>query len=278
MHDASQSFRIVHNISSGSTMGNFHAHDYFEICYLLSDGVRVLVEDKVFSVGKGDLFVFNTADLHKIVVPLDVSYDRYVLLFKPDYLSGFSTPRTDLFECFHKRTPDFSYQIRLLPQQSEKLITLFEKAKFYYDYPCRGGDVYLKIVLAEILLFINELYSQNPGNRLTGNELEYHKVKPVLEYIYQHISEDLSLDRLAKKFFFSKYHLSVLFKKATGFTVNEYIISRRIMKAKELLMAAYPVALVGEMVGFNNNSHFIRTFKKMVGISPKKYVKNQLSV
>lgn len=278
MADVNKPFRIVHNITCGSTMGNYHSHDYFEICYLLSDGARVLVEDKVFSAAKGDLFVFNTTDLHKIVVPLDVNYDRYVLLFKPDYLIGFSTPRTDLFECFHKRTPDFIHQLRLLPQQSRKLITLIEKAKFYYDYPCRGGDVYLKIVLTEILLFVNELYSQNLGNEPIGNELEYNKIKPVLEYIYHHISEDLSLNRLAKKFFFSKYYLSVLFKKATGFTVNEYIISRRIMKAKELLMDAYPVALTGEMVGFNNNSHFIRTFKKMVGISPKKYVKNQLSV
>jgi YesN/AraC family two-component response regulator len=98
-------------------------------------------------------------------------------------------------------------------------------------------------------------------------------VQLILEYINQHLNECLSLDKLSGVFYLNKYYLSHIFKNSTGFSVNEYIINRRILKSRELLKQNNSVSKVSEMVGFNNYCHFIRTFKKLVGMSPKQYAK-----
>jgi len=119
----------------------------------------------------------------------------------------------------------------------------------------------------------NSYYRNSDLGKTEKADRDYKRIKPVIQYIHGNLESNLSLDELAGIFYLSKYHLGYLFKKATGFTINEYIISRRISKARELLKNNLPVSQVCEMVGFRNLSHFIRTFKKMVGMSPKKYAK-----
>ena len=61
------------------------------------------------------------------------------------------------------------------------------------------------------------------------------------------------------------------FKKATGTTVGEYILSRRLKLAKVLIKEGHRISDVAERSGFNNPCHFIRTFKKETGITPLQY-------
>ena len=56
-------------------------------------------------------------------------------------------------------------------------------------------------------------------------------------------------------------------------TPNEYIIMTRVMKARSYLTEGIPVLKICELVGYSDESHFIRTFKKIMGITPKQYSK-----
>lgn len=135
-----------------------------------------------------------------------------------------------------------------------------------------GKDIYRKIILAEILLHINLLYRSSAALPCR-HEANYIKVKPILQYIRHNLQSDLSLAHLTSTFYMSKSYMGSIFKKATGFSVNEYIINCRIIKAKELLRKGMQVSKVAEMVGFRTDTHFIRTFSHMVGIPPKQYAK-----
>lgn len=267
-------FNAAHYVHKSWMMPYFHFHDAYEIYLSMSDGIQYFIEDGVYPANKGDLFVFNSRDIHKTVVPPDVVYDRYILTFMPEYVETMSTERTDLLECFLDRPPDFSYRLHLAGEQLCDFLGLFEKA---IHYCCQdglyGSDIYKKLILTEILIKINEFYRRSETGDDIKPDRDYKRVKEVIHYIHKNLGSDLSLEVLAGKFFLSKYHLGYLFKKVTGFTVNEYIISRRIMKARELLKNNLPVSQVGEMAGFNNISHFIRTFKKLIGMSPKQYAK-----
>lgn len=255
-------------------MQDYHFHDAFEIYLSLSEGVQYFIHNSVYQIEKGDLFVFNNMDLHKTVVPDNICYERYVATFMPTYIESLSSEKDDLLECFLNRSENFCYRVHLSEEQCNSLITLFDKAIYYcintHEY---GAEIYKKILLVEILLLVNNYYRNNSSKRIGKPNNEYKRIKPVIQYIRQNLSSDLSLNKLAAQFYISKYHLGYLFKKATSFTVNEYIISQRIMKARELLKNNIPVYMVGEMVGYSNDSHFIRTFKKLVGTSPKKYAK-----
>ena len=72
---------------------------------------------------------------------------------------------------------------------------------------------------------------------------------------------------------YKRQQLIRLFKEEIGMTPNEYIILSRIMRSREYLARGYSVIKVCEMVGYADESHFIRTFKKIMGITPKQYGK-----
>lgn len=100
------------------------------------------------------------------------------------------------------------------------------------------------------------------------------EVGAVKSYIYQHYSEDLSLETLADKVYLSSGYLSFIFKKETGMNLNRFIRVVRMEKAKELLCATnMKVAQVSEQVGIPNVSYFCRSFREYYGSSPESYRK-----
>ena len=64
-----------------------------------------------------------------------------------------------------------------------------------------------------------------------------------------------------------------IFKAATGFSVMEYIIYSRVLRARQLLQDGVSVQQAGELSGFSDNSHFIRTFGQLTGVTPGRYAK-----
>ena len=77
------------------------------------------------------------------------------------------------------------------------------------------------------------------------------------------------LESLEKQFFIPKRDISGLFYSVTGTSLGEYVTKCRLSRATDALGQGMKVEAVCEMVGFQNLSHFSRTFKKNVGISPK---------
>ena len=82
---------------------------------------------------------------------------------------------------------------------------------------------------------------------------------------------EISIEDLANNFYLSSSYICRIFKSATGTTINKYITARRISIAKSLLSDGESVNVVCEKCGFNDYSNFLKTFKRTVGISPKKY-------
>ena len=266
-------FSTYHDIDDSYEMNSMHFHDVFEIYLARTNGLKYFVGNIIYPVEKNDLFVFNHLDIHRISVPANTHYDRYVAIFSKNYIEDMSTDTTDLLACFLKRSPQFCHRIHLSDEQAQYLITMFEKSE-KNDNPVKyGDDVRRKINLTEILIYINTLYESGHMSAPPVDETEYKRIRLILDFIDRNLDQKLTLECLSKKFYVSKYHLCKIFKGATGFTVNQYIIYRRILKSTELLRQGLSVSKVTEMCGFQNDCHFITTFKKHVGTSPKQYAK-----
>lgn len=265
---------IKHNISTTWTMSNFHFHDLYEIYFCLSDGIKCFVNDRLYDVNKNDLFLFNSEDFHKLVVPQGHQYERYVLLFSPHYIDLLSTESTDLLKCFKNTSSSSYHKIHFTDEEADTFKSLLDRTEFYCRSNEYGSDVYKRLILAEILIFINEFYANSAAVPKVQQDYTYNKVKPIISFIDENIKENITLDYLTSKFYISKYYLERIFKQATGCSVNEYIINKRILNSKKLLKDNMPISQVAELIGFNSDSHFIRTFKKLVGITPKQYAKS----
>ncbi|WP_019636916.1 response regulator transcription factor [Paenibacillus fonticola] len=97
-------------------------------------------------------------------------------------------------------------------------------------------------------------------------------ISRICQFIEEHISEDLSLVRLAEVHYFNPSYLSRFFKQECGINLSEYIDKCRIRKAKELLIGGdLKVREVAASVGYEASHSFTRFFKKMTGLTPQEY-------
>ena len=89
-----------------------------------------------------------------------------------------------------------------------------------------------------------------------------------VKYLNEHIDRDVSLDKLAKKFYVSKYYLCRAFKKHNGISVHGYINQKRVMYAKQLIESGETASAAAYRVGFGDYSAFYRAYVKIVGRAP----------
>lgn len=110
-------------------------------------------------------------------------------------------------------------------------------------------------------------------NRAVGMQFSTNRqVNDILLYLNEHLSESLTLNEIAEKFYISSYHLSHLFKKYMGMTCIECVHWMRIEKAKELLKNTnMSIKEISEKTGYSNLNNFYMHFKKLTGVTPKVY-------
>ena len=106
----------------------------------------------------------------------------------------------------------------------------------------------------------------------TAGKLPQYKLQQIIDYIDAYLDRDLSVRELGTVVQMSPHYFSRLFKETTGTTPRQYIIRYRIERAKSLLQyGTLSIAEVAKEVGFVDQSHFHRHFKRLVGITPKSY-------
>ena len=93
----------------------------------------------------------------------------------------------------------------------------------------------------------------------------------VKNYIFDHLTEQISLDDLSRQFYFNGKYISAMFKKYTGMTIRAYILDQRITLSKRLLREGSNVSEACYHSGFLDYTNFIRSFTRAVGMSPGKY-------
>lgn len=268
-------FSVEYKEASGTSNVAIHKHDQYELLLALSDGMFLQVEEDVYDIRKNTLLIFNNMDLHYFGTKEEGGENkRYVLYFNPSYIDFLSTDKVSLLDCFLFR-PFARGQILELSEkqtqelkgQMDRLLSVVGKS----DAECYGKELYIQLLLAEILLSVNTMYR---NYHKIGTEIEdsgRERVYDIVSYIHTHYEDELTLDFLSRKFFINKFYLCEMFRDVVGTTPNQYVLNCRISKAKELLMDGATVEDTCGKSGFNTLANFSRTFKKRVGMSPKKY-------
>lgn len=163
-----------------------------------------------------------------------------------------------------------------LGDKASYFLELLKKLEYYQNNEEKkfGDDMEQVILLITFLIQALQLAKENDKPSMPViSECNSLQINKVLLYLKEHMAEKLTLDDIAANFYISKYHLSHCFKLATGFSIMEYLINTRILKACQLLREGVHVQDAGEAVGFQSNGHFIRTFSTFTGISPKQYTR-----
>lgn len=270
---ATQTFAIAHLYKEEKTM-DMHIHDCHEIYYSISGGKQFLIDNKLYTIEPGDIFIINQYESHKITQVDKMVHERIVLSIHPEYTRRLSTAMTDLDACFSDRAKGFSHRIPLNKEQQNRFLYYISKITDAGGY---GQDIIEQTAFTELLLLINSAVRTIHLPEASESRTYNHQVDDILAYINLNIAFPITIEQLSGEFFLSESYICRIFKSATGTTINKYISARRISIAKSLLRDGASVTEAYEKSGFSDYSNFFKTFTKAVGISPKKYAQCSVS-
>lgn len=267
---ANVEFYLQLNQNETWSMSRLHFHDHFEIMLPLTSPGNIFVNDQVYPLERGTLYLIGESTLHRTMA--NGFHSRYILHISRKALTDLSTPQTDFTQLmqvnFRRATLD--------NEQMTELIELFQDLERNKNDGTFGSDIRQTVALLRLLIKLAPTLNAATAGEAIRNK-DFLRVAPILDYIRDNLAEPLSLDQIASQFYLSKHYLCRIFKSATGFSVMEYIIYSRVLRARQLLQDGVSVQQAGEMSGFSDNSHFIRTFGHLTGVTPGRYAKEHLS-
>ncbi|WP_251710348.1 helix-turn-helix transcriptional regulator [Hydrogenophaga intermedia] len=135
----------------------------------------------------------------------------------------------------------------------------------------------LKVAVALVCRHSSAAKRFATASRSGAGRLSPHKLSVCTDYMQAHLTEDITLERLASQAGLSPYHFCRAFKESVGTTPYQWLIAKRIETAQRLL--ANESVSIGDVAfdtGFNSASHFATAFRKAVGVSPSAF-RQQLS-
>ena len=256
-------------LSAGYASEEEH-HDFWELIYADRNHTEVVLGDTAYPLRQGEAAFIQPNIPHYIQCPNDANifiisfecrsqsmqlFEGQILEVPPERRGLLQTIMTEATQTF--KIPDFNpslNRLELLPA------------------PNLGGEQMIKNTLESLLIYLlrreNEKTSKYFFSEIE-NSTELNRA--ILDYLSAHLYEHFSLDALSEALHYSRTRLCSVFKQQTGDSIYSAYLSLKIAEAKRLIRTKIPVAEIAGRLGFSSSSHFISTFKKYTGATPREY-------
>lgn len=254
-----------------------HYHDALELNYVTGGSGTNYIEDKVYHMKPGELYVINNLEHH--IAVSDGALKMKVVVFEPSLLWQNTSDNLTLLSPFYSSTSRFSNLVSLHPSKMEKIHNIFKELEDEWNKKELGYRFIIKAKLMELTgILYRYLNSQETLKSTSAYQTSFEKIRPSIQYINEHYETELSLDYLAAASCMSKAYFSTYFKKVTQMTLWEYIELIRINHAQlEIITSTESITEICYKCGFNSISTFNSVFKKITGMTPTQYRKNAAS-
>lgn len=254
-----------------------HYHEYIELLYCQEGSFNMFLDGISYSFTVGDLAIINSNEMH-YVQSLSKDVNNYIVIrFSPELL--YTTSQT-IFETkyvlpFTMRTSTHQKIFRKEEISGTSVPWLLKnvlKEDLAKNY---GFELAIRTYLGEVFLWILRNWHKkgldlNLGSGLNQDMME--RLVKVFNYVDDHYTEPIGIDALAKHCDMSYSYFSRFFKKAMNRNFSDYVNLVRISKAEHLIAATdLSVTDVALEVGFSTSSYFIEQFKRIKGMTPKKF-------
>lgn len=259
--DQSQLFFDRKTHKGHTKMARAHYHNQHELYFLVQGQTKYFVGNEIFLLEPGDLLFVPKHIFHKTDNLESTNVQRLLISFDEEDIG----PQGETFLQGLKkdklvRVPEEG-QYRL----QEVLHHLEEEQLQKHPHYRQMQRLYLQ----QLLILISRLQDRHIE---TPKNPRILLMQTVAKYISENPNKDLSLSALSKRYAISTGNLSRQFKSVTGVGLSEYINICRITAAEKLLMQGEEsITAVALRCGFNDSNYFAAVFKKLKGITPKKY-------
>lgn len=263
-----EDFRLFHLNSALKEDMEFHYHEFHKLVFFLSGQGSYIVEGRSYALKPYDIVLVQSGAIHKAEIAADAPYERIILYISPEFLARQSSEESRLDLCFQNAVREKSYVLRPDCNRREalmRMLTALELAGTSTEY---AHDLLERALMIQLMVELGRgLRAEN--YRYAPAENNGEKTADILEYIHEHLTEDISIDRLAEQFYLSKYYMMRLFRERTGFTIHAYLTDKRLRLARELIAQGMTASEACYRCGYHDYSAFSRAYKKRFSVSPR---------
>lgn len=240
-----------------------HIHDLYEIYYFVSGEVNYLVEGHEYTLDADTLMIMRPGESHAAKILKEKTYKRYYINFHASLLDEMD-PEHRLLRAFIDRPLGCGNQYCGSEFEDIRLKRIFEMINRSQDNEYHKR-LNIRIHLLLLLDRINQIFDKRgtAEDKSSGGFSEQ-----MVAYVNRHLTDELSVPFLAKEFFLSTSQFSRIFKQATGASVWDYIIRKRLTMARENMRSGSSAREASDMSGFGDYSVFYRAYVKHFGHAP----------
>lgn len=262
-----EKFRLFHLKDKTPKQYEYHYHDFHKLLWFISGNVEYHIEGKAYKLEPHDILLINSGQIHKPFIGTDEPYERYVFYISKEFLEEHSEKGSDLDLCFQMAHKEEGSVIRLSPSDSGLLfetVRLLEQAEKEQAY---ANEMYRRILFLKLLIELNRCCERNCD--VFHKTARYDKkIVEIIHYINGHLKGDLSIENISAHFFLSKYHMMRKFKEETGYSMHQYIVEKRILAARNMILSGTPATVACMECGFKDYSTFSRAYRKLLNRMP----------
>ena len=253
-----------HSLDSHPQDFPMHAHEMYEVYYFISGDCSYLVEGCEYALRSHDLLITRSAEAHKMILHSDAPYERIVIHFHPSLLEQIA-PDGLLLRPFTARPLGMQNLYRSADGALPRWSTCFEILSRPAELAAQK-----RLHIIQCLLSILDSIAFSDAVSDTDAPQGANLACDLMNYVNEHLFEELSLHSISETFFLSPSQLNRLFRRASGSSCWSYIQIKRLLAARELLRQGQPATVVCETCGFHDYSTFYRAYRAHFGAAPSK--------
>ena len=264
-------FEIYHSINTNPQPSIYQSHHFYEIYFLLQGSLRVIVDELGLNPVLGETLIYPPNCMHRIThTDSTVPYERFYIYLSKEYLSAVSTADYSFIQELEQLTAGgrcfFRPGEEAVRELTEKADEIIEAARDTSPAAVLANRCRMTMYLIRLLGLLKESIASTEDSASS-------RMNELIRYINQNAAQPLSLDQLEEVFGISKYVLLHEFKDYTGMSVYQYILTRRVILAQQLIQQGAKPNQACEQSGFSDYTSFYRAFKARTGKSPNQYSK-----
>lgn len=256
-------FRLFHLADGRGEYIEYHYHTFHKIIILLAGKAGYAVEGERYELAPGDFVLVGSGSIHRPVVGAGDYYERMILYISPQYLRSLAAGDCDPEACFRQAQETFQYVYG--DGQDGRVRRLFLALAETLRQGGYGAALLAQAQFTELMVEVNRACR---GGHQVGAAGGDSKVISLLQYLNLHLTDVLTIDQLAERFYISKYHMMRRFRQETGYSIHGYLTEKRLLLAQQLLLRGCTPAEAAVQAGYQDYSTFSRAYKKQFGNSP----------
>jgi len=232
-----------------------HSHSAYAIGFIESGVGGIDCRGGANYTPAGDIVVINPGEVHTGYSAGNQPLSYRMIYISESAFQALLPEKTDL-----PLFPDLSVHHHTLAHRLQQLHYLAENSV---------NQLTQMVELTEFLITFSNQYSNNRANVIAGNEP--YAITLIKEYLQAHYQRNVMIDELTQLTHLSRAYLIRAFRKAVGIPPHTYLLQIRVERSKLFLAAGKTVRQTAYEVGFADQSHLTRCFKRIVGVTPKQY-------